>query len=249
MRVSHKQGAPWIVLLHQSPSSSVMFEALMPHLSDKFSILAPDNPGFGQSDPLLITSIPGFAASILACMDVFQIEKAHVFGHHTGAAIGVALARAFPQRFGKLALCGPPALSAHERRKLVDMAPVETLEADGSHFSRVWTRLRAKDTGTPAALSTRELGLAFAASQTTKAAYQAVADYDFLNDLAALETAPLMFAGERDSLIDALPLARTTRPDAEVVILADAGGYVCDRDPERVAALLIPFFEGGTYGP
>ena len=42
--------APTIVLLHAFPSSSHMFRDLIPQLSDKFHVIAPDYAGFGYSD-------------------------------------------------------------------------------------------------------------------------------------------------------------------------------------------------------
>ncbi|MBQ6973002.1 MAG: alpha/beta hydrolase [Synergistaceae bacterium] len=42
--------SPAILLLHGFPSASHMFRDLMPMLQDKFHLIAPDFPGFGQSD-------------------------------------------------------------------------------------------------------------------------------------------------------------------------------------------------------
>ena len=41
--------APCILLLHGFPSSSHMFRNLIPRLADKYHVLAPDFPGYGQS--------------------------------------------------------------------------------------------------------------------------------------------------------------------------------------------------------
>ena len=42
--------APILLLLHGFPSAGHMFRDLIPLLSDKYRIIAPDLPGFGQSD-------------------------------------------------------------------------------------------------------------------------------------------------------------------------------------------------------
>ena len=42
--------APTLLLLHGYPSSSRMFDTLMPLLADRYRLIAPDYPGFGQSD-------------------------------------------------------------------------------------------------------------------------------------------------------------------------------------------------------
>src|SRR4030095_10172782 len=41
---------PGVLLLHGFPTSSHMFRNLMPLLADKYRVIAPDYPGFGQSD-------------------------------------------------------------------------------------------------------------------------------------------------------------------------------------------------------
>jgi pimeloyl-ACP methyl ester carboxylesterase len=49
-REAGQPGAPKLLLLHGFPSSSHMFRDLIPKLADRFHIIAPDLPGFGQSD-------------------------------------------------------------------------------------------------------------------------------------------------------------------------------------------------------
>src|SRR5215468_11413865 len=49
-REAGSKEAPTIVLLHGFPGSSHMFRELMPQLSDKLHVIAPDYLGFGYSD-------------------------------------------------------------------------------------------------------------------------------------------------------------------------------------------------------
>jgi len=42
--------APKLLLLHGFPTASHMFRDLIPRLSDRFHVIAPDLPGFGKSD-------------------------------------------------------------------------------------------------------------------------------------------------------------------------------------------------------
>src|SRR5262245_31293811 len=42
--------APALLLLHGFPTSSHMFRNLIPKLADRYRVVAPDLPGFGQSD-------------------------------------------------------------------------------------------------------------------------------------------------------------------------------------------------------
>ncbi len=42
--------APVVLLLHGFPTSSHMFRNLIPALADRYRVIAPDYPGYGQSD-------------------------------------------------------------------------------------------------------------------------------------------------------------------------------------------------------
>src|SRR5262249_38738971 len=48
-REAGPRAAPMVVLLHGFPSSSHMFRNLIPALADRYRVIAPDYPGFGQS--------------------------------------------------------------------------------------------------------------------------------------------------------------------------------------------------------
>jgi haloalkane dehalogenase len=245
-RMVESADKPWIVLLHQSPSASIMFEALIPHLSAYFSVIALDNPGFGQSDPIEAPSVAAFGDCVVQALGAFDISSAFLFGHHTGAAIAAYLGVHEAGLCAGIAMCGPPALTPEQRKMLPAMAPVEQPQPDGAHLARMWAKLRSKETNAPPELSTREVGLAFSAS-STRAAYQGVADYDFMADLATLTCPLLLFAGDRDSLVDYLPAAAQAAPHATIVKVEDAGGYICDLRPQFVASLLTDFFLRGGH--
>ena len=49
-REAGQKDAPTIVLLHGFPSSSRQFDTLIPLLATRYHLIAPDYPGFGQSD-------------------------------------------------------------------------------------------------------------------------------------------------------------------------------------------------------
>ena len=49
-REAGRADAPALLLLHGFPSASQMCRDLIPRLADRFHMVAPDLPGFGQSD-------------------------------------------------------------------------------------------------------------------------------------------------------------------------------------------------------
>ena len=50
-REAGSKDAPKILLLHGFPTSSHMFRNLIPKLSDKYHVIAPDYPGFWKQQP------------------------------------------------------------------------------------------------------------------------------------------------------------------------------------------------------
>src|ERR1700739_1166211 len=49
-RQAGPEDAPVVLLLHGFPTSSHMFRNLIPYLGDSYHVIAPDYPGYGQSD-------------------------------------------------------------------------------------------------------------------------------------------------------------------------------------------------------
>ena len=53
-REAGRKDAPTVLLLHGFPTSSHMFRNLIPALADKYHVVAPDYPGFGNSSALSV---------------------------------------------------------------------------------------------------------------------------------------------------------------------------------------------------
>ena len=98
--------APAIVLLHGFPSSSREFEALIPLLATRYHLIAPDYPGFGQSDSPppsaysytfdhLATTIDDLLASL-------KIKDYTLYLHDYGAPVGFRIILAHPERLHAL---------------------------------------------------------------------------------------------------------------------------------------------------
>ncbi len=99
------QGEP-LLLLHQTGSSR-QFARLQPLLARHYQVIALDNLGAGNSDPLPpAVTIADMARSLIHAMDALGIARAHLFGFHTGNKIGTEMAAAWPERIGGLILCG-----------------------------------------------------------------------------------------------------------------------------------------------
>lgn len=239
---------PPLVLLHQSPSTSAMYEPLMACLADRFYLLAPDTPGFGNSDGLPgdlgDLAIDDYASAIHALLDTLGVLPCYLFGHHTGAAIAVAMEHAFPGSARAMALSGPTLLDEDLKRELPLRANTIALEEDGSHLQAMWQRIQQKDPAAPLSLLQREMQSAFSCGDSYEASYRAVAQQDFVNQLASIACPALVFAGGEDPLHHAVaPTVSHLRRGVAAELSGGERTYVCERQAGAVAARLTEFFD------
>jgi haloalkane dehalogenase len=239
--------SPTLLCLHQSPSSSAMYEPLMRLLADEYHLLAPDTPGFGDSDALAGNisnlEITDYANVMHEFLQQLGVERCFVFGHHTGAGIAVQLEYDFPGTAIAIVLSGPTLLSNHQKKSLPALASAIEIRMDGSHLQKMWRRIAAKDPDAPAHLLQREVQSAFASGASYQASYLAITRQRFAQQLPAIECPTLVYAGDCDPLYPAVQPTLALLPRGELATLA--GGertYVCERQVEPVAALLREFF-------
>ena len=98
-REAGSPGAPKLLLLHGFPTSSHMFRDLIPLLTDRFHIVAPDLPGFGRSDmPGKGCTFDRIAETIDRFTEVVGFDRYAVYVFDYGAPTGFRLAAKHPER-------------------------------------------------------------------------------------------------------------------------------------------------------
>ena len=94
--------APKLLLLHGFPSASHMFRDLIPLLADRFHIVAPDLPGFGQSDmpsrDKFTYTFDRIADVIDRFTEVIGLARFAVYIFDYGAPTGLRIAARHPER-------------------------------------------------------------------------------------------------------------------------------------------------------
>jgi len=135
---------PVLVMVHQSPRSSAEYEKLMLKWGSSFTCIAPDSPGYGQSDPLSITSpkINDFGDGLIEFLDVLGVKEVAVYGFHSGGAIAMNAHVRNPGRFTALACGGYPIwtdaeMSLYASGYLPSFKPTSY----GEHLTWVWSRI------------------------------------------------------------------------------------------------------------
>ncbi|MFT5733510.1 MAG: pimeloyl-ACP methyl ester carboxylesterase/membrane protein DedA with SNARE-associated domain [Planctomycetota bacterium] len=97
--------APVLLALQGSPGSGSDFRDLIPLLEDRFRIIAPDLPGFGQSTrEIPDVSVRAHAGYCLALLDELGIERFHAVGFSMGGGVALELIDRAPERVESLTL-------------------------------------------------------------------------------------------------------------------------------------------------
>ncbi|WP_313899045.1 MULTISPECIES: alpha/beta fold hydrolase [unclassified Methylobacterium] len=105
-REAGPRDAPTILLLHGYPSSSRQWEPLLPLLADRYHLIAPDYPGFGQSDaPSLAQytyTFDNLATKMERLVAHLGIERYTLFLQDYGGPVGFRMALAHPEQVSAL---------------------------------------------------------------------------------------------------------------------------------------------------
>lgn len=107
-REAGPKDAPTIVLLHGFPSSSREFDTLIPLLATRYHLIAPDYPGFGQSDAPSPSSynytFDHLAQTTNSLLEQLGIQHYALYLHDYGAPVGFRIMVAHPDRVQALVI-------------------------------------------------------------------------------------------------------------------------------------------------
>jgi pimeloyl-ACP methyl ester carboxylesterase len=94
-----------VVLVHGITSSSATWKLVMPHLADRFTVIAPDLAGHGESaKPRGDYSLGAHASSLRDLLLALGHERATFVGHSLGGGIAMQFSYQFPERCERLVL-------------------------------------------------------------------------------------------------------------------------------------------------
>ena len=101
-REAGSKDSPTILLLHGYPTSSHMFRNLMKDLSDSYHLLAPDYPGYGNSEQPSMEkfayTFDNMALIIEGFLEKLDVKKYSIYLMDYGAPIGFRIAAKYPER-------------------------------------------------------------------------------------------------------------------------------------------------------
>lgn len=129
--------APVVLLLHGFPTSSHMFRNLIPRLADRYRVIAPDYPGYGQSDSPDRASFDytfdRFAILVDKLLDRLGVDRFAMYVMDYGAPVGWRLALKDPGRITALIVQNG---NAYDEGLKEFWDPIKAYWSDGSEESR-----------------------------------------------------------------------------------------------------------------
>ncbi len=135
---------PPLLMAHQSPRSSAEYAPLMREWGAHFTCIAPDTPGFGNSDPMADPNadIDAFADATVAFIEALGLNQVAAYGFHSGGIILVTAFKRHPERFTALAVGGyaiwtPQEMALIGERYLPPFHPAPY----GEHLTWLWNRV------------------------------------------------------------------------------------------------------------
>jgi len=136
-REAGPKDAPVVLLLHGFPTSSHMFRNLIPALADRHHVIAPDYPGYGQSDApdraKFSYTFDRFGELVGGLLDQLGVTRCAMYVMDYGAPVGWRLALKHPERISGLIVQNG---NAYDEGLKEFWNPIKTYWADGSAASR-----------------------------------------------------------------------------------------------------------------
>ena len=129
-----------LIMLHPTPRSSSFFIGAFPHLNDEVRCIAMSSIGYGESDRPQepYTTIQEFARGVTWLMDGLNLDKASVFGTHTGAVIAAGVGAHHQDRVDKLILEECFNWNTEARRAVHLRIHDRPEKPESSHLSEMW---------------------------------------------------------------------------------------------------------------
>ena len=249
---------PTLLLLHGVPSSSRMYDGLMRKLGDRYHLIAPDYPGFGNSDAPtpadFAYTFDHLAEVMQKFTDAVGIDQYVLFMQDYGAPVGMRLAMARPSAVlgtifqnGNVYEDGLGPIWEKRKAFWTDRAANEQAVRQ-AHLSVETTRARHIGTDPDAEAYDPDLWMDEYAylNRPGQAEIQSELIFDYQHNLAAYPTwqtwlrahqLPTLVVWGKHDLAFTVPGAEAFKrdlPDARIVIL-DAGHFAMDTRLDEVA--------------
>jgi len=252
-------GTP-LILLHGYAETSLMWKPIIPVLAERFTVIAPDLPGIGDSDiPADGLDMKSAAIRIHDLSKSLGVQKAEVVGHDIGLMIAYAYAAQFPTEVTKLVLMDAflPGVDGWEavynnpniwHFRFNGPTPEALVQGrERTYFEYFWNELAADKTQSIPEADRKTYTAAYARPGRMHAGWayfvsfqQAAKDFAQLSQTKL--TMPVLTIGGEKSLGEALAQqTKLVATDVTVVVLKDTGHWVLEERPKDTTEALQKF--------
>jgi pimeloyl-ACP methyl ester carboxylesterase len=251
---------PAVILLHGYAETSRMWRPLMPRLASRFTVIAPDLPGIGDSDiPASGLDMKTAAVRMHALASQLSVKKAEVVGHDIGLMVAYAYAAQFSQETSKLVVMDaflPGVAGGDGVYNTPDLwhfrfhgATPEKLVAgrERTYYDYYWNEFAAdKDHSIPEA-DRQNYSAAYARPGRMRAGWgyfaafpQTAKDFEQLSKTKL--TMPVLSIGGEKSLGEVLgKQMQVVATNVTVIVLKNAGHWIMEEKPQDTMDALLKF--------
>ncbi len=252
-------GTP-LILLHGYAETSRMWQPIIPLLADRFTVIAPDLPGIGDSDiPASGLDMKSAAILIHALARSLGVEKAEVVGHDIGLMVAYAYAAQFQSEVTRLALMDAFLPGVPDWEAIYNNPGIWHFRFNGPtpealvqgreriYFSYFWNDLAADKTRSLPEADREAYIAAYSRPGRMHAGWQYFVSFqqaakDFAELAKTRLTIPVLTIGGDKSLGDALgQQARLVATNVTVVVLKNTGHWVMEESPKETTEALQRF--------
>ena len=251
---------PAVILIHGYAETSRMWKPLIPKLAQRFTVIAPDLPGIGDSsiptDGLDMTTA---AVRIHALVASLGVQKAEVVGHDIGLMVAYAYAAQFPAEVGKLVLMDAflpgvdgweavynnPAIWHFRFNGPTPEALVQGRER--IYFEHFWNDFAADKTRSIPEAERQAYATAYARPGRMRAGWAYFVSFqkaakDFAIFASTKLPMPILSIGGEMANGDALGRqAKLVGSDVTTIVLKDTGHWLMEERPEKTQEALLKF--------
>jgi pimeloyl-ACP methyl ester carboxylesterase len=252
-------GTP-VILLHGYAETSQMWKPIIPVLAERFTVIAPDLPGIGDSAiPAQGLDMKAAAIRIHSLAHSLGVEKAEVVGHDIGLMVAYAYAAQFPTEVTKLVVMDAflPGVgdwgSVYNNPGMWHFrfnGPTPELLVQGrerTYFEHYWNDFAADKTHSIPEADRKAYTAAYARPGRMRAGWAYFVSFQqTAKDFAELSQnklpMPVLSIGGEKSLGDFLgQQMKLVAPDATVVVLKNTGHWLLEENPKGTTDALTGF--------
>jgi len=251
---------PALILLHGYAETSRMWRPIIPRLAERFTVIAPDLPGIGDSDiPSGAVDMKWAAARVHDLARSLGVQKAEVVGHDIGLMVAYAYAAQFPSEVAKLVLMDAflPGVEGWEaiydnpnlwHFRFHGDTPAKLVQGrEADYYAYYWNEFAADRNHSLPESDRQAYVAAYSRPGRMKAGWAYFESFpktakDFAELAKTKLPIPVLSIGGDKSLGE--PLGKQTRlitDDATVIVLKNAGHWIMEEQPAETTAALLKF--------